>query len=529
MKKRGDQGLPVPAHSITELRRIERALRESEERYRKFIALSAEGIARFDFIPPIAISLPVAEQLAAILDRGVVGECNDAAARTRGWVSARELQGKHIAELNQTSDPVNRTNISQFIESGYSVVDGVTLGRDAQANDRWFLNNAVGVVRDGFLHHIWTVQRDITDRVKAETALRNSEERFQLAVRGSNDGLWDWNVQTNEVYYSERFRELLGYVSPEEFPPTVGAFIDLVHPEDKERVWGAVQDHLNHRTPYDVEYRVRTRAAEYRWFRARGQAVWDSTGRAVRMAGSITDIHDHRMAEEALREVQQQALSASKDFSHRLISAQEQERKRLANELHDSLGQNLSLIKNHADLALAQPGLSAESGAHLQAITEVVMGAIEEVRNLARNLRPLHIDQFGLTDALEHLLDRLAQSSGLIIERRLENVDTFRGEEATHLYRMVQEALNNVLKHAGATRSLVVVERDVRCARIRIEDNGKGFDPAAVQRRIHRTGIGLSSIGERVQMLGGALYIQSAPGQGTRIRIELPLAEAGNP
>jgi two-component system sensor histidine kinase UhpB len=521
----GEDCLLTVSNDITDQRQAERDLRASEERYRKFIALSAEGIARFDFEPPIPVSLSVPEQLAAILRTGVVAECNDAAARVRGWSTARDLQGKRVGELNQTTDPVNRLNISHFIESGYSIVDGVTLGRDAFGSDRWFLNNAVGVVRDGFLHHIWTVQRDITERVLAERALRASEERFELAVRGSNDGLWDWDVQTNEVFYSERFRELLGYSSPADFPPLVETFLSQLHPGDKDRIWAAVQEHLTRRKPYDVEYRLRTRSGLYRWYRARGQAVWNETGRPVRMAGSITDIHDHRMAEEGLREAQEQALAASKVFTHRLISAQEQERKRLANELHDSLGQNLSLIKNRADLALRQPGVSPDTTAHLRAIAEVVTAAIDEVRNLARNLRPLHVDQFGLTDAVNNLLDRVAQATELRLERRIENIDIFRGEEATHVYRIIQETLNNVLKHARALRVLVVVERDVRCTRIRVEDDGSGFDVAAVGRPGNRTGIGLTSIGERVRMLGGSLELQSAPGQGTRLHIELPLAD----
>jgi len=523
----GEDCLLTISEDITEQRLAERALRESDERYRNFIALSAEGIARIDFEQPIPLSGPIAGQYAAIVESGFLAECNDVFARTRGFRDAREVQGKRMADFNQSSDPVNRLNISHFIESGYSIVDGVTLGRDTLGKDRWFLNNAVGVVRDGFLHHIWTVQRDITERVRAEAALRASEERFHLAVRGSNDGLWDWDVLTNEVYYADRFCELLGYATPAEFPPALETFFSHLHPEDKDRLWNAVQEHLAQRKSYDIECRLRTRSGQYRWFRARGQAVWDQTGRPVRMAGSITDIHDHRMAEEALRQAQTQALEASKDFTHRLISAQEQERKRLANELHDSLGQNLSLIKNRAYLALKQPIIAPDTLAHLQAITEVVTGAIDEVRNLARNLRPSHIDQFGLTDALNNLLDRVAQSADLRLERRLENVDIFRSEEATHVYRIIQETLNNVLKHARATRVLVVLERDLRCVRIRVEDDGKGFDVATVGRPRSRTGIGLTSMGERVRMLGGSFAIQSAPSQGTKIRIELPLTEMG--
>ncbi|HWY77323.1 MAG TPA: PAS domain S-box protein [Verrucomicrobiae bacterium] len=522
----GEECLLTISHDITREVEAVRALRESEERYRNFIALSAEGIARCDLDPPIALTLPVAEQVRAIIERGLVAECNDTAAQMRGWPNADAMQGKRIAELMETSDPTNRLNLAAFAESGYKAVDVVTHGRDAKGSDVFFLNNAVGIVRDGYLRHIWTVQRNITKQMLAENALRASEERFELAVRGSNDGIWDWDVRTGEVYYAARVRELLGYSSPAEFPPVLVTFFDHLHPNDRNRIQAALDEHLKNRTPYDVECRLCTRFGHYRWFRVRGQAVWNSDGKPIRMAGSISDIHDHKVAEESLRLAQAETLAATEEFSRRLISAQEQERKRLANELHDSLGQNLSLIKNRAHLAIQQPDIPASQQGHLQAITDVVTEAINETRNLAQNLRPLHIDQFGLTDALGSLAEKTAASSSLRIETRLEKVDDlFGGEEATNVYRIIQELLNNTLRHAHATGATIAVERDVNCVRIRVQDNGKGFDPGSVAkaRRI-RTGIGLNSIAERTRMLGGSFQIKSAPAQGTRVEIELPLS-----
>jgi diguanylate cyclase (GGDEF)-like protein/PAS domain S-box-containing protein len=141
---------------------------------------------------------------------------------------------------------------------------------------------------------------DITERVKAEEALRASEKRWQLALRGANDGLWDWNALTNEVYYSARWKQMLGYGEneiqnvPEEW--------DLrVHPEDLQRVKADLEAHLGRQTPYYVcEYRMRCRDGSYRWVLARGQAVWDEQGKPLRMAGSHTDITDRKRAEEQL-------------------------------------------------------------------------------------------------------------------------------------------------------------------------------------------------------------------------------------
>ena len=148
-------------------------------------------------------------------------------------------------------------------------------------------------------------------RKQSEEALRESEERFDLAVAGSNDGLWDWDVRTNEVYYSPRFKELLGY-GDHEFENVFASFETHLHPEDREPTLAKVRRHLEDREPYDVEYRLRTKGGEYRWFRARGQAVWDNVGRAVRMAGSLTDLTKRKQAEAALERYAAEIQRANK-------------------------------------------------------------------------------------------------------------------------------------------------------------------------------------------------------------------------
>lgn len=361
-------------------------------------------------------------------------------------------------------------------------------------------------------------------------ALRRSEERFQLAVNASNDGIWDWDLRTGYVYYSPRFKQCLEFTADDEFPPEEHTFWKLTHPDDAQRIRIAIRRHLEDREPYELEFRIRTRSGGYRWFLARGLAVWDESGAAVRMAGSITDIDDKRRAEDSLRASQQRELHAREEFAQHLISAQEQERQRLANELHDSVGQNLSLIKNRALLVLKKQELPEDVAHHVSALSELATDVIAEVRTVAQNLRPLHIEQLGLTDALQTLLDKAGESSSLLIERRLENVDdVLTGSAATHLYRIVQEALNNVFKHARAQRCRIRLERDVSCVRLTIADNGVGFDARAETKR---HGLGLASIAERARMLSASLAVESQPlgatagNSGTVIRIEIPIIES---
>jgi PAS domain S-box-containing protein len=148
---------------------------------------------------------------------------------------------------------------------------------------------------------------------RTKKALHASEERYLLALAGSTDGLWDWDLLSDTVFYSDRFREILEY-SSQEFPGTMDSFHSRLHPEDAEAIRDAIQRHLQERIPYKVEYRLRTKSGDYLWFLARGQAIWDTTGKAVRMSGSIQDITERKQAELDL----QAALCEIKDLKEKL-------------------------------------------------------------------------------------------------------------------------------------------------------------------------------------------------------------------
>ena len=155
------------------------------------------------------------------------------------------------------------------------------------------------------------IQRSRHGRAKA--SLRTSDERYFLALAGSTDGFWDWDLLADTVFYSDRFREILGN-SSEEFPGTINSFLSRLHPEDTEAIWAAIERHLQERVPYKVEYRLQTKSGHYLWFLARGQAIWNSEGKAIRMSGSIQDITERKQGELDLRE----ALSEIKELKDKL-------------------------------------------------------------------------------------------------------------------------------------------------------------------------------------------------------------------
>jgi PAS domain S-box-containing protein len=178
---------------------------------------------------------------------------------------------------------------------------------------RWICDRAFPI-RDssGIVYRIVGFAEDITDQKHLQESLRASEERLELVIQGSNDGFWDgqvlpgepWRSPRTPIWWSPRVKAMLGYTD-EEFPNVMGSWASRLHPQDADRVFAALTAHIDRRDPYDVEYRLLTKAGEYEWFRARGQAIWDDAGRFVRMSGSLQCVTDRKRAEDALRRSEQ--------------------------------------------------------------------------------------------------------------------------------------------------------------------------------------------------------------------------------
>jgi signal transduction histidine kinase len=213
-------------------------------------------------------------------------------------------------------------------------------------------------------------------------------------------------------------------------------------------------------------------------------------------------------------------------FARRLIESQESERKRIAAELHDSLGQNLLLIKNSALVGLNALPADHPTRQHLADISDKTSLALDEVRQIAHNLRPYQLERFGLTAALEHMMRQVKTSSDIDFITRIDDVDGLFPQEAeVSIYRIVQECVNNVIKHSEASEAWLQIKRTQGGLQIMCTDNGKGFDPKAAA-QASASGFGLTGIAERVHLLGGNFVLQATPGHGAKVSILIEATEA---
>ncbi|MEK7725474.1 MAG: histidine kinase, partial [Acidobacteriota bacterium] len=210
--------------------------------------------------------------------------------------------------------------------------------------------------------------------------------------------------------------------------------------------------------------------------------------------------------------------AAQENFSRRLINAHESERRRIAAELHDSIGQSLAMIKNSSIFAIQSVKNLDNAKEQFEEITQESGNAISEVREIAYNLRPHLLDRLGLTKAVSSLLNKAADNLHLKMFLQIDEIDgLFNSEAELSVYRIIQESLNNIIKHSEATEVRVSIERNEDLINIKIEDNGKGFD---VNKK-NQNGFGLLGMSERVRMLGGTISIKSEPDNGTITEIEI--------
>lgn len=367
------------------------------------------------------------------------------------------------------------------------------------------------------------LRRSFERRRRAEEVSRLNAERFELAARAVIHAIWDWDLKTNHIWWSDGFRQLFGY-SEEEDVSTLGFWDSQLHPEDRRRAMDSLQAAAQGRGgPWSCHYRFRRKDGSYAHVQDSGFVIRDQAGQPCRMIGGMRDVTE-RMEEQAQLEQSRRQLRA---LSARLQSLREEERSRISREIHDELGQYLTALKMDLRWLEKRIGAGGDDPAMLAALNKIVeAGAVVDksiisVQEIASQLRPGTLDNLGLAPALRHEASKFQERTGVVCDLELpEESLTLSPETSTTVFRIFQETLTNVARHAHATRLKVCLRQDGQYLRLEVEDNGRGISPKQMD---SPRALGILGMKERASVLGGQLTIEKGSEVGTRVVLHLPL------
>ena len=360
------------------------------------------------------------------------------------------------------------------------------------------------------------------NRTASEQRLVTAELQLAEAERIAQLGSWDWDLLERTIRWSDEHCRIFG-LRPDEVPITFDVLLDFVHAQDRSILEDAVRDVFSHGRSFECRFKIVRRDAAIRTIQMHGRASNDVAGRPVRAYGIVLDVTERGRAEEAFRGLADRLRA----MSRRVVEIQEEERRHLAHELHDEIGQVLSAIAVNLN---ALKG-SQHSASRIDESLRLIECATQQVRNLSLDLRPSMLDDLGLIATLRWYADRQAQRAGFALHFVADAAgDPLAGDLQIVLYRVVQEVLTNIVRHAQVR--VVRIELVVKAeeSSLTVTDDGIGFDlrksSTAGAEPARPASFGVLGMRERVELAGGEFEIESEPQRGTRIRVLLPLSSA---
>ena len=362
------------------------------------------------------------------------------------------------------------------------------------------------------------------EQARLAEALRRAEERLAVAMRVGRLGFWEWDLASGTVSFRTGYSSVLD-PNYGEFEGPFEKFMSFIHADDRPVLLAAFEEARTSRGLASCEVRVRFPDGHVEWRQATGRFRYDDAGQPLRAHAIIRDIDAERRATGELAASREQLRA----FATRLERVREEERTRIAREIHDELGQALTAVKMELawlerHVSDAATGGEAALRERLAATVVIVDSTMRAVRRIATELRPSVLDDLGLVPAVEWLAQDLRERSGLGVEVRVPPAGIEAdGEQATALFRVLQEILTNVVRHAAARSVAVTLAEERGHVVLEVRDDGCGIAPE----RVRAAGaLGILGMRERVAGAGGSLTIQGQPGIGTTITVRVPLRRA---
>lgn len=453
----------------------------------------------------------IGEGLITTGNDGKIIYMNPAAENLTGWNNAevknKQLQSVYDVINEETGLPFENI-VNQIIQKGKPVeLENNTILRSKNAENKIISNSGSPLMDlDGNVLGAVLIFSDITHRKRNEEKIKKAIERYEILSRATSDTIWDWDILNDSILYNDSITQMFGYKKAE-IENGATWWKNNLHPDDYENISVVLDEAFRNRTQtIQFEYRYRCADQCYKNILDRAFIVYNVDDAPARMIGAMQDITKEKEHERHI------AIA--------ITEAQEKERKQLGMELHDNVNQLLGATLLYLGVAIKSGNVYNEELQVLKNCVDYINDAINELRNLSHRLTPYSKEKVSLKNIIEILIEPMRKAE--LFELSL-HVDTFENdivdsEMQTNLYRIVQEQLTNILKHAEASKVKINIRLTKKLIKLSVCDDGKGFDPASF-----KDGIGLENIKRRAEMFSGKCKLKSSPGNGCELMVELPL------
>jgi PAS domain S-box-containing protein len=425
-----------------------------------------------------------------------------------GYTEAEAL-GQPITMIIPPKLREEEAEILRRIKAGDSLEHSETI-RMAKSGNRLDVSLTISPIRDsaGKVVGVSKIARNITERKRAEELLYESEERFRLITNAAPVMIWMSGTDKLCTFFNQPWLEFTGRSLQAELG---NGWTEGVHPEDFDSCLKAYTTAFDRRDSFQVEYRLRRHDGEYRWVSDLGVPTFKADGYFAGYIGSCIDVTERKLAQEALS-----------GMSRKLIEAQEQERTWIARELHDDINQRIALLAVNLERLKGDLPASATAVAHsLDEVGEQVSGLGSDIQALSHRLHSSKLEYLGIAAAASSFCREISETQGVRIDFHSEGVPKKLPQEiALCFFRVLQEAIQNALKHSGSLDLQVWLRGAPNEIELAVSDSGIGFDP---EEAITGRGLGLTSMKERLKLVHGELFVESQPQRGTIIRATVPL------
>jgi PAS domain S-box-containing protein len=528
----GQHGVVCYYFDTTRLQQAHQAVRESEERFRTFISATSNVVYRMS---------PDWSEMRYLDGQEFIADTKDS---SRTWVD----KYIHRDDQHHVMAVIQRAIQSKTIfELEHRVIrtDG-SLG--------WIYSRAIPIFagHDEILEWFGSAS-DVTQRKQAEEALREQQERAEFVADASDVGFWFCDLPFDKLAWDKRVKN--HFWLPPDADVTIHTFYERLHPEDREPTRRAMERSIANNTQYDVEYRTVAPDGRQNWIRAIGRTFYDAAGQPTRFDGVTLNVTDRKKSELALsasearyrvlaegldQQVQARTLELQsgnreilrmyeslRTLSTRMMTVQDEERRRIARDLHDSSGQLLAVIDMQLstlaqDLRKAAPQFNEQ----VEETERLVEQLQKEIRTTSYLLHPPLLDEAGLFSALSWYVEGLNKRSNVQITLEIApNFGRLPRDIELVVFRLVQESLANIYRHSGSETAMIRIARDEGTITVEVQDHGKGIPPQKLlEIQSEGSGVGIRGMRERLRQFSGELRIESGE-NGTRVWVTISIPQ----